>query len=201
MGRDPAGGSVAAGDRARPAGGARKKRCHWIGRAALLRRPFVEAATLLAARSRPAAAVGGGPARSLRSAYCRLRRVKGARPAQPGALPALDPPAAAIWGPGTAGPGQGCTRPQGRSWAKTARIRCRLPAARRGEWPETPFAAGTFGRPGHSPRGDRPATRTRRGEGRLVRLHGSPVRSRAGAGAGKRCTYVHAARWCAGRLR
>ena len=35
-----------------------------------------------------------GPAHSLRSAYDHLRRVKGARPAGPGALPALDPAAA-----------------------------------------------------------------------------------------------------------
>ena len=37
----------------------------------------------------------GLPARSLTQAYCRLRRIKGSRPAQPDALAALDPTPAA----------------------------------------------------------------------------------------------------------
>ena len=55
---------------------------------------------LRGSRSQPAPTVRyserGGPARSRRSAWCRLRRLKGSRPAQPGALAALDTASAAM---------------------------------------------------------------------------------------------------------
>ena len=103
-----------------------------------------------AATDRSDAAAGDRPARSLRTAYRRLHRVKDARPAQPDALAVLDPVAAAIRDPMLVA-GQGRTRPKGRFRPKTAPIRRDPLAERRGEWPETAFAAGT-GRRGHSPR-------------------------------------------------
>ena len=96
------------------------------------------------------AAAGDRPARSLRAAYRRLRRVKDARPAPPDALAVLDPAAAAIRDLMPLAR-TGAHSSKGRSRPKTAPIRRDLFAERRGEWPEIVLAAGT-GRPGHSPR-------------------------------------------------